>query len=216
MKAYDHDPQVLEQLKSMQDWNGFARSLVRQHAAKGDLSVTQWMAADRMLQKMAANKATKDALTVKVDVSKVEDLFDVALRNGLRRPRFRAGGVVLSLAGPNSRNAGAASGCGVSAAGSKSTGAVRSSSRFCGSGDLLERLTTRAPPLGNSPRKRSISSMSSGMRSGTMSMRRGSRLARQAIQSPWPTTMAMRMPPPIRMKSLISKPGSLTAHIRGL
>lgn len=105
MEAFDIN--TMDRLRSITSWNGFAASLVRQYDAKGDLSVPQWQAAERMLAKMDANKAKKDALTTKVDVSKVENLFGVAKANGLKRPQFRADGIVMSLAGPNSRNAGA-------------------------------------------------------------------------------------------------------------
>ena len=102
-----HDTNTLERLREVASWNGFASSLVRQYDSKGDLSVPQWQAAEKMFAKMDANKARKDALTTKVDVSKVETLFATAKANGLKRPQFRADGITMSLAGPRSRNAGA-------------------------------------------------------------------------------------------------------------
>ena len=102
----DYD-QIMKRLEGMVEWNDFASSLVGQHSRRGKLSERQWDAAERMIRKVDATRARKAETQRAVDVSAVERLFDTARGNGLKRPTFRADGITLSLAGPNSRNAGA-------------------------------------------------------------------------------------------------------------
>lgn len=102
----DYD-QIIGALEGMTDWNDFALSLVRQYRTKGALSSRQWDAAERMIRKVEETNKRKAQCQRAVDVSKVEALFRQAMANGLKRPQFRADGIVLSLAGSNSRNAGA-------------------------------------------------------------------------------------------------------------
>ena len=78
---------VLDKLEEIMTWNGFARSLVDQHLAKGRLSPNQWAAAERMIAKMAANKVARDAKSVDVSVGKINDLLAYAK---VKRPVFRA------------------------------------------------------------------------------------------------------------------------------
>ncbi len=66
--------------------------------------------------------------------------------------------------------------------GSSSSGALSRSMATCS--PLVVGWITRAPPLGSSPRNHSMSSTFSGNMLGTMSKRKGSRRARQAIQKP--------------------------------
>jgi len=98
---------TINRLRDMQSWNGFARSLLRQWDAKGELSVPQWQAAERMIAKMDANKAKRDKLTREVDFSAITALFGKAKASGLKRPKLHFGDRMLSMAGDRSRNPGA-------------------------------------------------------------------------------------------------------------
>lgn len=101
------EQEIIAGLNEVKGWNDFAASLVSQWFRKGDLSTSQWAAGERMLNKLKANAERRDAMSTKVDVTRIEDLLGTALRNGMRRPVFRAKGLTISLAGPQSRNAGA-------------------------------------------------------------------------------------------------------------
>jgi len=105
--AYMEYEEIFNELKEMTAWNDFAASLVTQYQRKGALSERQWDAAERMIQKVAATRKAKEACKREVDASKVEALFAVARGNGLKKPRFRAGSLMLSLAPDTGRNAGA-------------------------------------------------------------------------------------------------------------
>lgn len=98
--------ECIAQLRAMTDWNTFAVSLVAQHDAGKALSLRQVEAAEAMIAKVAATRA-RQAATKAVDLSAVHQMFDAALKNGLKRPRFVFGSLRLSLAAETSRNAGA-------------------------------------------------------------------------------------------------------------
>lgn len=57
--------------------------------------------------RIAAARAKRDAGKVEVDVSRIEQMFDVARASGLKRLGFRAEGVTISAAAPTSSNPGA-------------------------------------------------------------------------------------------------------------
>lgn len=107
-------PGMIEGLRETVSWNDFAASLVEQFDRKGGLSVNQAAAATRMLDKIAANKKARDASTGmqntrsgEVDMSAIRELFATAQNNGLKKPKFYAGDVKISLAPVNGKNAGA-------------------------------------------------------------------------------------------------------------
>jgi len=108
------NPGVVEGLRECASWNDFSASLVEQFERKGDLSVNQLAAANRMLEKIAANKKAREASTEsaatrsgEVDMSAIRELFATAQNNGLKKPKFYAGDVKISLAPVNGKNAGA-------------------------------------------------------------------------------------------------------------
>ena len=88
MEAFDTN--TMERLREVQSWNGFAASLVRQYDRKGDLSVPQWQAAERMFAKMDANAKRKEKAKADVDGSRIRKMFDDALANGKKRRALRA------------------------------------------------------------------------------------------------------------------------------
>lgn len=108
------NPGLIEGLRGMISWNEFAASLVEQFDRKGYLSERQISAANSMLAKVAATNAARKASTEsaatksgEVDISKIRALFDTAQSNGLKRPKFFAGDVKISLAAPHGNNPGA-------------------------------------------------------------------------------------------------------------
>ena len=100
-------PQLITKLEEIMSWNSFALSLVNQYRSKGGLSEKQMSSAQAMLDKMAVNKSKAESLRKSFNTKKIEDLFAVALSNGLKRPRFHCGDVILSLASEQSKNKGA-------------------------------------------------------------------------------------------------------------
>ena len=101
------EQQIIAGLNEIKGWNDFAASLVNQWFRKRHLSDRQWLAGERMLAKIAANAERRDAMSTDVDVSRIEALLGTAKDNGMKRPVFRAKGLSISIAGPQSRNAGA-------------------------------------------------------------------------------------------------------------
>lgn len=101
------EQEIIAGLNEVKGWNDFAASLVSQWFRKGNLSTSQWAAGERMLTKMKANAERRASMSTKLDVSRIEALLNTALGNGMKRPVFRAKGLSISLAGPESRNAGA-------------------------------------------------------------------------------------------------------------
>ena len=101
------EQEIIAGLNEVKGWNEFAASLVSQWFRKGSLSTSQWAAGERMLTKLKANEERRASMSTKLDVSRIEALLNTALGNGMKRPVFRAKGLTISLAGPQSRNAGA-------------------------------------------------------------------------------------------------------------
>ena len=57
MDNLSNEDVVIDKLEEMMTWNGFARSLVDQHLAKGRLSPNQWAAAGLSSGPRASNLA---------------------------------------------------------------------------------------------------------------------------------------------------------------
>ena len=96
MDNLSNEDVVLDKLEEMMTWNGFARSLVDQHLAKGRLSPNQWAAAERMIAKMAANKVARDAKSIDVNVGKITFLFTLRLSGLSSGPRASSSALHLS------------------------------------------------------------------------------------------------------------------------
>lgn len=112
------NPGFLEIMAEMVSWNSFAADLMAQYNAKGALSVNQVSAVLRMHAKALATKAAKAAAKAladkeraamggAVDLSGIHAMFDKAKESGLKKPAYRAEGLVLTLAKATSINAGA-------------------------------------------------------------------------------------------------------------
>ena len=110
----DENPGLIAGLRGIVSWNEFAASLVAQFDRKGYLSGKQIFAANNMMVKVVAAESAKEKAQAstegksgEVDISKIRELFNTALNNGLKRPKFYAGDVKLSLASPYGHNPGA-------------------------------------------------------------------------------------------------------------
>lgn len=107
--AEEH-PGLIDALQAIADWNGFAGSMVQAYAQYGHLTERQVVASRNMLAKIEQTRlereAQKAANAVTVDLSSIRAMFDVAMGNGLKRPTYRAEGLVISLAPASGRNAG--------------------------------------------------------------------------------------------------------------
>ena len=110
--ADDRISRLVKGLREHVSWNDFASSLVQQYDRKRALSDKQLDAAERMLTKVAANRAAKaarDEARTQVPVerlSAIHLMFGRAMDAGQKRPVYRAAGLVLSLAPLSGRNSG--------------------------------------------------------------------------------------------------------------
>lgn len=98
---------IFKDVVENKSWNSFAASLFDQHMNGRAWTERQIAAFAAMMDKARATRAAKDKAALQVDLTGVVEMFNTAKENGLKRPKYRAEGVVLSLAGPNSANAGA-------------------------------------------------------------------------------------------------------------
>lgn len=88
--------------------SSFVASVVDQFDRKGSISPRQEEALNSVLTKMAAKPVnTAPAKSGDIDVSAIHAMFDRAQANGLKRPKFRADGLQVSLAPSHGANAGA-------------------------------------------------------------------------------------------------------------
>lgn len=112
------NPGLIEDLKSISSWNNFAASLLETYRERGALSDNAVSAAQRMLAKIEAGrearKAQRDAersaareASDSFDASSIEQSFARAKENGLKAPRLVFGGLTITVAKAQSRNAGA-------------------------------------------------------------------------------------------------------------
>jgi hypothetical protein len=106
----EENPGLWETLAGMAGWNEFAQSLVGQLATRGTLSDKQIEAAKRMIAKTAEAKAARAKerreKAVEIDLSPIREMFESAFSAGLKRPKYRAEGLIISRAPDNGKNAG--------------------------------------------------------------------------------------------------------------
>jgi hypothetical protein len=103
------NPGLFEGLLEIQTWNSFAADLLRQWTTKGNLSEKQIEAANRMLAKVAANKANREeakADAVVIDLTAIREMFQKVFESGYKRPKYRAADLVISRAPDTGKNAG--------------------------------------------------------------------------------------------------------------
>ena len=92
--------EITDRLRSVASWNGFARQILSEFDRGGLINANQMSAAERMMNKLEEN-------SVKVDLSRIREMFEVAVSNGHQKPVYRAEGLKISLAPATGRNAGA-------------------------------------------------------------------------------------------------------------
>lgn len=121
------EPEVCEWLRAKSFSFGFAASLLESVFRYGSLTENQLAAARRCLARDNERLATSSASVaanppspattvvapavvptpaIQIDGSRVKAAFDAACAAGLTKPRLRYGDLLLSLAGPTSRNPG--------------------------------------------------------------------------------------------------------------
>lgn len=106
-------PGLPKWLVDNRDWNSFAASILQQVIERGTLSDRQIEVAAGMmaktqatLAKREAEKAERESKAPTVDLGAVHAMFETARGNGISRPRFHFGELVLSRAPDNGTNAG--------------------------------------------------------------------------------------------------------------
>lgn len=103
-------PGLIDDLRKLTDWNGFAASLVQQFNERGGLSDKQVDSARRTLAKVASKRAAKtveaEARGGSVDLTGIRAMFELAASQ-LKKPVYRAEGLILSLAPAHGKNPGA-------------------------------------------------------------------------------------------------------------
>lgn len=95
--------------------NSFVASLFRYFQERGTLTDNQFYALRKMVEPkdvpaaapVAYNPAHAQAQANDMDVSRIHAMFDKARSSGLKRPKFRADGLTISLAPDTGMNAGA-------------------------------------------------------------------------------------------------------------
>ena len=92
--------EITDRLRSVASWNSFARQILADYDRGGLINANQMSAAERMMNKLEEN-------SVKVDLSRIREMFEVAVSNGHQKPVYRAEGLKISLAPATGRNAGA-------------------------------------------------------------------------------------------------------------
>lgn len=106
----EQNPGLIEFL-SENLWSDFFASLYHQFEKKGYLTDKQIRAArsgqSKILQRAAEKQKEREANKVQADLSKIKAMFDAARESGLKRTRYIAEGLDLSLAPANGRNPGA-------------------------------------------------------------------------------------------------------------
>ena len=109
----DQNPGLIGDLRKLTDWNSFAGSLVQQFAERGGLSDKQVDSARRMLAKVAnkqearaVERAERQASAPTIDLTGIRRMFELAASQ-LKKPVYRAEGLILSLAPNHGKNPGA-------------------------------------------------------------------------------------------------------------
>jgi hypothetical protein len=96
--------EITDRLRSVASWNGFARQILAEFDRGGLINANQMAAAERMMNNLDAKPK---AVTANVDLSRIREMFEVAVSNGHQKPVYRAEGLKISLAPATGRNAGA-------------------------------------------------------------------------------------------------------------
>lgn len=104
--------ELIQWLDDNSHWNSFANDLIGRHkSGKRAFSQPQVNAAQSMMEKTeatrAAKAAQKKAEAVEIDLQPIRDMFEAAVAKGLKRPTYRAEGLVINRAPDSGANPGA-------------------------------------------------------------------------------------------------------------
>jgi hypothetical protein len=109
-----NQPEMFAQLEAARNGgtnSEFIASLAEQLWKKGHLSPAQIAAwhrgNDKLKAKIAERKAETEKFSVEVDLAPIRHMFETAAASGYKKPKYRAEGLVLSLAPSTGRNPGA-------------------------------------------------------------------------------------------------------------
>lgn len=98
---------LIDGLSKMQ-WHSIASSLMAGFTKYGSLTEKQIALGTKIVQEQAERDAKRNATPkAKVDLARVHEIFNSAKAAGKKHPKLNLDGLSLSLAGPNSKNAGA-------------------------------------------------------------------------------------------------------------
>lgn len=110
-KFMEANPDLVEGLRAIAGWHQFAGKLVADFDKWNRLTEKQIIAGRSVLAKVAEKRAERAAEQAKrvteVPMASIQNMFDTARGNGLKRPRFVTARLVMSLAPATGRNAGA-------------------------------------------------------------------------------------------------------------
>jgi hypothetical protein len=106
MRKMAHLVETIGRLRALLEtdpYNNFAASLINQYSRGKRLTDKQLWAAERMLDR----KAEKPKDAVEIDLTPIRTMFETAVGNGYKRPKYRAEGLVITRAPDTGRNPGA-------------------------------------------------------------------------------------------------------------
>lgn len=98
--------ELFEFMKANCNWNGFFFNMLEAVHQYGRLTDGQIAAAYRSMEKIQAKQAEKAKSNIKVDLTKLNEVFSNASENGLKKPKLRIAELVISMAPSHGRNAG--------------------------------------------------------------------------------------------------------------
>lgn len=110
-KAYrDQHEELFTFMVNNSNWNDFFASMLDAASTYGKLTEKQEAAAYKCMEKCVASRAKKqaekNAAATSVDLTKLHDVFHTAVANGLKKPKLRMAGLLVSLAPATGRNEG--------------------------------------------------------------------------------------------------------------
>jgi hypothetical protein len=100
---------LYEYLQEVKSWNDFALKLIESVARWGGLTDRQQESAESMMARHLIKKKSQETTNqdrTMIDLTRIWELFNTALSNGLEKPKLRVGSLVISIAPAYGRNVG--------------------------------------------------------------------------------------------------------------
>lgn len=105
------NPGLIDELRAIASWHQFAAAMIQSYEQWGGLTDKQVAASRSSLARVAEKRAERakdaDGKSGEVSIQAIETMFQTAESNGLTRPRFVTGRLVIERAPAHGRNAGA-------------------------------------------------------------------------------------------------------------